>query len=56
MSALPFISHHLFASAVRKDGAAEKPARKNDQFNQAARPLPEGLAKSMRGGPSARNT
>jgi hypothetical protein len=66
MSALPFISHHLFASAVRQDGSPEKAARKNDHFTHAGdvplelldwtKPLPEGLTKSLRGPSPARET
>jgi hypothetical protein len=66
MSALPFISHHLFAAAVHKDGITDKPARKNEPITQATdiplelldwtRPLPDGMAKSMRGGPSVRKS
>jgi hypothetical protein len=66
MSALPFISHHLFAAAARKDGTPERPARNSEQFSQAAvvplelldwtKPLPEGLAKPMRGRPSGTKT
>ena len=66
MSALPFISHHLFASAVHNDGAREPAARKNDTAVPATdvpveildwnKPLPDRLARSMRSGPSANKT
>ena len=66
MSALPFISHHLFAAAIHKDDSSQKPAANNDPITQATdiplelldwnRPLPDGLSKSLRSGPSARKT
>lgn len=66
MSALPFISHHLFASAIRDTAAVEKPAGETGRISQAAdvplelldwtKPLPDGLAKTMRGTLPATNT